>query len=100
MSGTSTSVAIDLGERSYGIAIGSRLIDDPASYDGLPSGAQAVIVSNTTVAPLYAQRLKNAIGKRHREVRLIELPDGEEYKTWESLNQIFDGLLAGASDRK
>jgi 3-dehydroquinate synthase len=100
MSASSQSVAIDLGDRSYAIAIGSGLLDDPASYDGLPEGVRAVIVSNTTVAPLYAQRLKAAIGGRHREVQLIELPDGEAHKSWQSLDMIFDALLAGASDRK
>jgi 3-dehydroquinate synthase len=100
MSGTTQRVAIDLGERSYDIAIGSSLLDDAASYEGLPSGVRAVIVSNVTVAPLYAQRLKSVLGKRYREVQLIELPDGEAHKNWDSLDTIFDALLAGASDRK
>lgn len=102
MSGSRTlsNVAIDLGDRSYRIAIGTGLLGDPSSYDGIASGASAVIVSNTTVAPLYADKLTNAIAPRYKRVRLIELPDGEAHKTWDSLNQIFDALLADASDRK
>jgi 3-dehydroquinate synthase len=97
---TLSNVAIDLGDRSYGIVIGTGVLGDAASYDALPGGASAVIVSNTTVAPLYADKLTKAISPRYKRVRLIELPDGEAHKTWDSLNQIFDALLADASDRK
>jgi len=93
-------VDIDLGERSYPIVIGSALIDAPATWAAVPASSQALIVSNTTVAPLYAARLQAAIGARHRSVHLIALPDGEAHKNWETLNLIFDELLGKASDRK
>ena len=93
-------VRIDLAERSYDILIGSGLLDDPRSYDGLPSAAHAVIVSNTTVAPLYARRLAAALGARYRRLLVVELPDGEAHKDWASLNRIFDALLVDGCDRK
>jgi len=92
-------VKIDLGERSYEIRIGTGMLDDAASYAGLPSAA-AAIVTNTTVGPLYAQRLLEVLRRRHRSVDLIELPDGEDHKDWPTLNRIFDHLLAHAADRK
>lgn len=92
-------VRIELGERSYEIRIGVGLLDDDASYAGLPSAAAAV-VTNNTVGPLYAQRLLEVLRRRHRRVELIELPDGEDHKDWPSLNRIFDHLLASACDRK
>ena len=61
-------VPIALGERSYTIHIGSGLLDDPASWAGLPAAADALIVSNTTVAPLYAERLAAALRHHHRRV--------------------------------
>jgi 3-dehydroquinate synthase len=95
-----TVVPIDLGERSYRILIGAALIEDAATWSDAPASAQALVVTNTTVAPLYAQRLARAIAERHKQVRVVELPDGEEYKNWQALNTIFDALLAHACDRK
>ncbi|MGD9834883.1 MAG: 3-dehydroquinate synthase [Piscinibacter sp.] len=93
-------VRIDLAERSYDILIGSELLAAPASYEGLPRSADAMIVTNTTVAPLYAPRLQAVLGTRHPQVHLVELPDGEVHKDWQTLNLIFDALLARACDRK
>ena len=94
------SVPINLGERSYSIAIGSGLLGDPASFDDAPRASAAVIVSNTTVAPLYAQRLVQALAGKYAQIHQVVLPDGEAYKTLETLNQIFDAVLAHGCDRK
>ncbi|MFZ2739595.1 MAG: 3-dehydroquinate synthase [Burkholderiaceae bacterium] len=93
-------VQIDLGERSYPILIGSDLLDAVGTFAGLPTATQALIVSNTTVAPLYAQRLQLALQAHYPQVQLVTLPDGEKYKTWDKLNLIFDALLGHACDRK
>jgi len=93
-------VHIELGERSYPIYIGSGLLAQPDSYAGLPRAAQALIVSNSTVAPLYAAKLKQALQAHYGQVRVVELPDGEAHKDWQTLNLIFDALLAQACDRK
>lgn len=93
-------VQISLGDRSYPIVIGTSLLSAPDSFAGLPRASQALIVSNTTVAPLYAKGLKTALLPHFARVHVVELPDGEEYKTWETLNLIFDALLANACDRK
>jgi 3-dehydroquinate synthase len=100
ISNTFQQVDIDLADRSYGILIGSGLLDSAESYAGLPQAATALIVTNTTVAPLYAQRLQTALAGRFRTVHTVELPDGEAFKTWETLNRIFDALLANSCDRK
>jgi len=93
-------VGIELGERSYPILIGSGLLGQAQTFQGLPRAAQALIVTNTTVAPLYAQALKTALQAHYGQVHVVELPDGEEYKDWHTLNLIFDALLARACDRK
>ncbi len=93
-------VRIELAERSYAILIGSGLLGQAASYADLPRATQALIVSNTTVAPLYVQALKSALLAHHREVHVVELPDGEAHKDWTTLNLIFDALLVRTSDRK
>ena len=98
--GTQAALRIDLGARSYPILIGTDILDQASSWDNLPEDAQALIVSNTTVAPLYAARLQQVLADRFRQVLCVELPDGEQHKTWQSLNRIFDALLEHQCDRK
>ena len=93
-------VDIDFAERSYSITIGESLLEDPASYADLPIASTALIVTNVSVAPLFADRLKEAIAHKYRKVHVLSLPDGEEYKTWQTLNLIFDALLTHECDRK
>ena len=98
--GTQAALRIDLGARSYPILIGTDILDQASSWDNLTEDAQALIVSNTTVAPLYAARLQQVLADRFRQVLCVELPDGEQHKTWQSLNRIFDALLEHQCDRK
>jgi 3-dehydroquinate synthase len=93
-------IHIDLGDRGYDIVIGSGLLGQSDSYMDLPSGSRAVVVTNTTVAPLLADRLTAALRSRFAQVQVIELPDGESHKDWSTLNLIFDAMLASACDRK
>jgi len=94
-----TLVPIDLGDRSYDILIGGGLMK-AESFAGLPKSAKALIVTNTTVGPLYTARLRAAIAPLHKEVLDVELPDGEQFKDWPALNQVFTKLLEEAADRK
>ncbi|MBH1986599.1 MAG: 3-dehydroquinate synthase [Burkholderiales bacterium] len=92
-------VSIDLGDRSYDILIGKGLMRAD-SFAGLPRSSQALIVTNTTVGPLYTARLREAIAPLHKQVLDVELPDGEQFKDWPALNQVFTRLLEEAADRK
>jgi 3-dehydroquinate synthase len=94
------TVVIDLADRSYHIAIRGSLFDNPLSYAQLPKAQSALIVTNTTVGPLYAERLQRALTGKFDQVHTVVLPDGETYKTWECLNLIFDALLQHGCDRK
>ena len=93
-------VTIDLAGRSYDIVIGAALLGNPATYARLPGGGCAAIVSNDTVAPLFAARLATALRGHYPQVIEIILPDGEAHKDWPTLNRIFDALLQAESDRK
>ena len=97
---TFSTVSIELGERSYPIHIGTALLAQAATYAQLPKAAHAVVVTNTTVCPLYADALVSALRTRYPAVELVVLPDGESYKHWQTLNQIFDALLGKGCDRK
>ena len=93
-------VDISLGDRSYDILIGSGLLAQSVSFDGLQRASNAVIVTNPTVAGLYAAQLHTALRARYPKVLQIELKDGEAFKDWNSLNQIFESLLSAGCDRK
>ena len=93
-------VQIDLAERSYPILIGTSLLADALTYQHLPKAATALIVTNTTVAPLYAAPLMQALQPHFAKVLQVTLPDGEVYKDWPTLQLIFDALLENGCDRK
>lgn len=94
------SLQVDLGQRAYPIHIGTGLIERSELFAPHVTGPRVAIVTNTTVAPLYAQRLTQTLEAAGKTVQTIVLPDGEQHKHWETLNQIFDALLLAKADRK
>jgi 3-dehydroquinate synthase len=93
-------VVVDTGGSRYDIVIGAGLIADQLSWSGLPRAGHAVVVTNGTVAPLWAARLVDALRAQYTNVSVLELPDGESHKDWPALNSIFDHLLESGCDRK
>ena len=94
------TLTIALGERSYSICIGAGLLDQLTQLAPLPKASAALIVTNTTVQPLYAARLQAALQGQYAQVQLVVLPDGEAHKNWQTLQSIFDTLLTHGADRK
>ena len=90
---------LDLGERSYPILIGPGLVRDGSLIPPFLRTPRVAIVSNDTVAPIYLPTLEASLAKVGVRSTAIVLPDGEVHKTWESLNRIFDHLLAERCDR-
>ncbi len=84
-------VQIELGQRSYPIYIGASVISDPALYRKHIKGRQVLVVTNDTVAPLYLDKVLQQL-EGYQAVSVI-LPDGEQFKNLEVLNQIFDACL-------
>ncbi|MHB8622514.1 MAG: 3-dehydroquinate synthase [Sulfuricaulis sp.] len=89
---------LDLGERSYPIYIGTGLLSQDELLKRHIVGTRVVIVTNQTVAPLYLATVRTQLAA-FQPVEVI-LPDGEQYKTLEVLNLIFDALLAARCDRR
>jgi 3-dehydroquinate synthase len=97
---TAGVVSVDTGSSTYDILIGSALLEDPASWAGLPGGTHGVVVTNEVVGPLLAERLLRGLAGRHARLSVLELPDGEARKDWTTLNRIFDHLIAQGCDRR
>ena len=88
---------VELGDRRYPIYIGPGLLGRPELLRPHIPGRQVLVVSNTTVAPLYLERTCAALtGLRHEAVIL---PDGEQYKTLAVLDEVFTALLRHHFDR-
>lgn len=93
------TLTINLRERSYPILIGSGLIEAAwASYSHF-LGKRACLISNDVVAPLYLERVSSAITKVGAGATALVLPDGEKYKNGDTLDRIYDHLLAERCDR-
>lgn len=93
----SRTVTVDLGDRSYPIIIGDGLI--AAGFDLAPfiAGSDCLVVSNETVAPLYGEGLRACIAGK--DIRAIELPDGEEFKSPATANSVLDALVDARANR-
>ncbi|SHL26850.1 3-dehydroquinate synthase [Phytopseudomonas punonensis] len=89
---------VDLAERSYPIYIGAGLLSRVDLLAPHIVGRQVAIVTNETIAPLYLQALQDTLAAYR--VTPIVLPDGEAFKSWETLQTIFDGLLGARHDRR
>lgn len=91
------TLTVELGARSYPIHIGSGLLQQPELLRPHLGAGQTLIVTNETIAPLYLECLQSGLsGLRHQA---LVLPDGEQYKTLETVNLIFDKLLQDRFDR-
>ncbi|TAJ77252.1 MAG: 3-dehydroquinate synthase [Gallionellaceae bacterium] len=90
---------VGLGERSYSIHIGSDLLGRADLLLSHLPNKRAAVVTNTTVAPLYLEQLRNTLQSRGVDVIDIILKDGEQYKNAETLGLIYDALLTHRCER-
>ncbi len=93
------TINIDLGDRSYPIYVGDQLIDNPTILLNHIHTHTVVVVTNTTVAPLYLDTVTQSLGDNTHIIPII-LPDGEQYKNTETLNTIYEVLLKNKCDRE
>ena len=90
------SLTVELGDRAYPIFIGMDILKECnlAQYIG---AKQVMIVTNETIAPLHLDALCDVLADY--DVHCTVLPDGEQYKTLEYVNSIFDQLLLNTHNR-
>lgn len=96
------TLTVALGERSYPIFIGQNLIHQPELFAPYLKGNQVLVVTNTTIAPLYLEQLKQTLSatKPNLNIQVAILPDGEQYKNLTVLNEIFDVAIEHRFDRQ
>ena len=93
------TLKVSLAERSYPIHIGVDLLSRGDLLLPHLKQKKVVVVTNVTVAPLYLERLMETLANIDVAALPIILQDGESHKNWETLNLIFDALLASHCER-
>jgi 3-dehydroquinate synthase len=91
------TITVELGERSYPIVIGSGLLGGGFDLAAYVAGPDCLVVTNETVEPLYLDALLADLPGK--QPRAISLPDGEAYKTLETVEDILDTLVEGGANR-
>jgi 3-dehydroquinate synthase len=90
-------IDVELGLRRYPILIGAGLLGGAFDLGEHLLGSDCLVVSNETVAPLYLDKLKaNLPGK---SISTLELPDGEAFKTTDTLHTVLDKLVEIGANR-
>jgi 3-dehydroquinate synthase len=93
-------IRVELGERSYNIMIGNRILQDIGrTLEKFDFSARIALVSNTTVYPLYGSAVVRSLSASGFSCKEVILPDGEEFKTIASAEMIFEALLRAKLDR-
>jgi len=85
------NLTVELGSRSYPIHIGQELLGHGELLTRHIHSRQVMVVSNDTIAPLYLESVTQQLADF--DTASVILPDGEQYKTLDTLNRIFTALL-------
>ena len=91
------TITVELGTRSYPIVIGRGLLGGGFDLARHIPGHDCLVVSNETVAPLYFEKLRADLGSI--AIESIDLPDGEAFKTVETMSTIIDRLVDIGANR-
>ncbi len=90
-------IRVNLPHNGYDVLVGAGLVDQAVSFPETLVGRDVLVVTNETVAPLYLDRLLQALGRRRIESCI--LPDGEQFKTLASFGRVIDTLIAARMHR-
>ena len=92
-------IEVNTGSRSYPVEIGTGCLSDSAFWQRHVAGRRALIVSNQKVASHFLPVLQKAWPEQLQPAQSMLLPDGESFKTWDSVLAIFNALLDARADR-
>ena len=94
------TLSVDLGERSYPIVIKRGLLSEVGSrVIGLGFNGRVAVVTNPTIANLYADRVMKGLKGAGLNPALITIPDGEEFKSLNEAGKVYDGLVRHRMER-
>lgn len=87
---------IPLPGREYDIMIDSGLLDRAGEHCRavLPLAAKLAVVTDSNVAPLYAERVKKSLEGAGFAVQVTVIPAGETSKSMAMLERLYDEFMA------
>ena len=85
-------IRVDAPGGAYDIVIERGLLGDVADHIG---AGRVIVASNTTVGPLYAE----ALAGRLPDAALVTMPDGEAYKTLDTVASLYADFVSAGADR-
>ena len=91
------TVALD--ERAYPIHIGADLLTNTELIIPHLAQKRVALITNEVVAPLYLDTVRDALERVGVKVVPVILPDGEQHKHWQTLNKVYDELIAARCER-
>ena len=96
-----SALKVELGDRGYDILVGGNLLDQAGEFiRPVASLQKAVIVTDSTVAPLYLSRLQASLERVGISQNSIILPAGEATKDLAHLEELTSRLLSTPVERK
>lgn len=94
------TITINLASHCYAIAIGEGLIKGVgAACKAAGLEGSGAVITNPTVAALYADQVVCSLQDAGFTPVVIEIPDGEEFKTSATLQTVYDRLIESGFDR-
>src|SRR5690242_21834624 len=84
------TIEVALGERRYPVWIGRGLLGDSTRWRARLRGRHALVVSNTTVAPLYLERVAQGLAGLTWSHFLLD--DGEAHKSFANVERVLEAL--------
>lgn len=91
------TLTVNTGSRIYPVHVGEGLLDDTSLFADAIAGRQVLLVSNETVAPLYADRVTTALADY--DITRFDLPDGERHKTPDQFLTLIDAMVKAGMNR-
>ncbi|MEW6542031.1 MAG: 3-dehydroquinate synthase [Nitrospirota bacterium] len=94
-------VTVSLAERSYDILIKAGLLEETgARLRALGLSGKVAVVTDRTVARLYAPDVVRSLKRAGYETRTVVVPAGERAKTLRWVSSVLDGLVRGKFERQ
>jgi len=103
MSQVGEKISVKTPEGEYPIFLGKGLLDLdplPALAAQVRASAVCAVITNPTILSHHATRVIDSLRAKNFQPCVIEIPDGEQYKTLDTVRKIYDQLLGAQLDRR
>jgi shikimate kinase/3-dehydroquinate synthase len=96
-------IKVRSSEGDYVVSIGRDLLGNMDMLVRRPRlermGRKVVVATDSNVAALYGEKVLSALAKSEFDAHLVQMPAGEEHKTWQSVDLFIEGFLNAGLDR-